>query len=766
MSKSFWNGRSLSELQEALELGADEAVDSLIAKNGSFGGDDNLESILSAVIKGGSVAAFTALIRNGMSVPRIQQEKTESSWGVSDGLTSSLAEALENHEPEYLRDVVLRLISSGYEYVGDSDGEYGLEEVLKAFSSDTELLEKLDACDFPIMIKDYDRGTYGHARYVEFWSQLFDGDKRDTLLLLARRGYKVPVELEQRGAEFGLNDVVVDDDRADDRIERALAHAKPLLDVDAAKAVGVVDSSGKLVNGNKLVDKAGIVIVPSGVTAVGSNAFRNNNKIVAILLPDAVKVIEKDAFFGLSSLKGIASYCGDDAGSGGFEEGKIILPYVTTVEGFPYELGKVELYEFGMHLESISLTDKISSWSNDLVKPAVEISADNMTYASVDGVIFSKDMTTAIYCPIENSLMERSWHRECSLPISVTRIEDGAFMQAQFKTVKLPANLKSIGARAFERSGIESIVIPASLETVDMYEKNRGSPTAPFHDSHVKTVAFEDGTTTIIAHLFEKAPFVSECIFPASIQEIQDSSFAGCQLLDAFIPDTVQVISPNAFGIKGEFGTNDCAGESPHSVCLPFAQLDTLASLMARNYEQLVLVRNESGGGYIAAAFMWGGAEQGIDDYVETKKLEAAIRSAWDKGIDAGFAALDSAFDNGEIKRVYNKARLAACRLAAPYKLSGEMREQYFAYLKKHKKKMEECVEDVQSVLYMNDGEGYVIKEDCYLRLMKVALGESDDEVIANPVRMAAHPGQEGSMTNEEEQAIDSFMAGLVALLS
>lgn len=766
MSKSTWNWQSLSELQEALELEANEKIESLLAENGSFGEGDDLDSVLSSAIKGGSATALTALIQNGMSVSQIQQEKTESSWSVDDGLTSSLSEALESHGPERLRDLVLCLVSNGYEYVGDADGEYGLEEVLKAFSADVEVLEKLDACGFPIMIKDYDRGTYGHAEYVEFWTELFDGDKKDTLALLVRRGYKVPAELDQRAAEFCLGDVVVDDDRAHDRVEKALADAKPLPDITAAKAVGAVSNSGKLVNGNKLVDKTGIVVVPSGVTAIGSNAFRNNNKIVAILIPDTVEVIEEDPFSGLSSLKGIASYYGDDAESCGFEEGKIKLSYVKTVVGFPYELGKVELYEFGASLESISLTDKISSWSNDLLKPAVEVSADNKSYASVDGVVYSKDMATAVYCPIENSLTEKSWHREYSLPASVTRIEDRAFMQAQFKTVKLPASLKSIGARAFESSGIESIVIPASLDSVDMFDRDWGNPTSPFHESHVKTVTFEEGVTTIVAHLFEKSPFVSECVIPDSVQEIQDSAFAGCQPLDAFIPDTVQRISPNAFGIKGEFGTNDCAGESPHSVCLPFAQLDTLADLMARNYEQLVLVRNEDGNGYAAAAFMWGGSERGIDDYVEANKLEVRVRNAWEKGIDVGFATLDSAFSNGEIKKAYNKARLAACRLAAPYKLSDEMREKYSTYLKKSKKKIEECVEDVQSVLHMNDGEGYVIKEDCYLRLMEVALGESNDEVISAPAQMMARSNQENSMTKEEEQTLDSFLAGLEALLS
>lgn len=48
------------------------------------------------------------------------------------------------------------------------------------------------------------------------------------------------------------------------------------------------------------------VVIESGITTVGSFAFRNCNNLVSVSLPDTVTSIKKNAFKGCSSLKNIS----------------------------------------------------------------------------------------------------------------------------------------------------------------------------------------------------------------------------------------------------------------------------------------------------------------------------------------------------------------------------------------------------------------------------------------------------------------------------
>ena len=112
--------------------------------------------------------------------------------------------------------------------------------------------------------------------------------------------------------------------------------------------------------------------------------------------------------------------------------------------------------------------------------------------------------------------------------------------------VTLSENLEHMGGKAFGScEKITKIEIPKSLEWCDSTLYDYG----PFGDcTGLKTVIFENGTTEISSHLFEKCTGLEEINIPDSVTEIEDSAFSGCvNLSKVNIPDTVTIIGEYAF---------------------------------------------------------------------------------------------------------------------------------------------------------------------------------------------------------------------------
>ncbi len=85
-----------------------------------------------------------------------------------------------------------------------------------------------------------------------------------------------------------------------------------------------------------------------------------------------------------------------------------------------------------------------------------EVSPENPAYASREGILYNKDMTTLIYCPNRQGTLE--------VPETVTQIGEYAFCGCEISGIHLPAGLQIIGAGAFENcAGLTQIKIPDSV---------------------------------------------------------------------------------------------------------------------------------------------------------------------------------------------------------------------------------------------------------------------------------------------------------------
>ena len=144
---------------------------------------------------------------------------------------------------------------------------------------------------------------------------------------------------------------------------------------------------------------------------------------------------------------------------------------------------------------------------------SVTISPNNTVYASVDGVLYNKDITTLIEYPVAKA------DTTFVIPASVTTIGIGAFAYATYLTsVSIPAIVQTIETSAFQScSALTSITIP-------------------------------DGVTTISGGVFANCRSLSAISLPDSITVIEEDAFSYCESLTSFtVPSGVTSIPMSAF---------------------------------------------------------------------------------------------------------------------------------------------------------------------------------------------------------------------------
>lgn len=134
------------------------------------------------------------------------------------------------------------------------------------------------------------------------------------------------------------------------------------------------------------------------------------------------------------------------------------------------------------------------------------VSEENPYYTTVDGVLYSKDMSTLIFCPSanpateytipegvttigKNAFFSNAYIKSVTIPDSVTTIEEGAFKMSNVQTVTLPSGIGTIPKDAFAYSKLQSITIPDSVTTIEDY--------AFLNCKQLETVTVPSSVTTI-----------------------------------------------------------------------------------------------------------------------------------------------------------------------------------------------------------------------------------------------------------------------------
>ncbi|MGZ0708704.1 leucine-rich repeat domain-containing protein [Coraliomargarita sp. W4R53] len=263
----------------------------------------------------------------------------------------------------------------------------------------------------------------------------------------------------------------------------------------------------------------GVVTVPDTieglpVTTIGSSAFKGCESMTSIVIPDSVTAIESQAFANCELLDSV------DLGEGvtsldyqAFGE----CPALTTIH-FPASLTSINYPLSGSYqLASIS------------------VDAANTAFEVVNGILYSEDMTSLMYCPPGLSL------GDFVIPSSVTTLIASAFSNCTGLTsVNVPVTTESIGNNAF--FGCTNL-------TSFIFDENDTSLTfgsSVFRDSGLTEVNLPDHITVIPSSTYQGCPLISVTM-PDQITRIKGGAFYGCSSLISVDLNNVVSVEDEAF---------------------------------------------------------------------------------------------------------------------------------------------------------------------------------------------------------------------------
>ena len=223
------------------------------------------------------------------------------------------------------------------------------------------------------------------------------------------------------------------------------------------------------------------VTIPDSVTSVGALAFKDCAVLGSVALPAGVASVAADAFRGCSSLAAITVADGCEAYRS--EDGVLYAVSGSAVSLVCCPQGVAGAYEMpddvtGLGAYAFENCGKITSLSvpegvtalpltafaGTTAMTDIDVADDNPAFKSIDGVVFSKDGKTLVFCP-------RGRRGNYAIPDGVTTIADNAFAGCIHLTgVAFPASIRKIGTSAFEGcSALSNVDLNEKLDEIGSY---------------------------------------------------------------------------------------------------------------------------------------------------------------------------------------------------------------------------------------------------------------------------------------------------------
>ena len=277
--------------------------------------------------------------------------------------------------------------------------------------------------------------------------------------------------------------------------------------------------------------------IPNNVTKIYKSAFSSSTILSSVMIPNSVTEIGKSAFYQCTSLINVelsegVEYIGESA----FSYCRLLSNI--TIPSSVISVGDQAFYVCES-LSNITIPEKLAnignmtfSWCKSL--KSIEVSSQNSKYCSVNGVLFSKDLTTLIQFPAGKT------NTSYSVPDNVNTIASYSFLNCTCLTsIVLSNSVKCIDANAFYFCRLlTSITLTDAIISVG---------NNAFYDCPIKEITISDGSYTILPLLIVSNK-VENVVIPNSVSYIGDNTFEKCELLKSItIPNSVTKIGSDAF---------------------------------------------------------------------------------------------------------------------------------------------------------------------------------------------------------------------------
>ncbi len=279
--------------------------------------------------------------------------------------------------------------------------------------------------------------------------------------------------------------------------------------------------------------------IPEGTLNIGPNAFNYALNLIRVTLPQSMTEIGEYAFYGAESLA------------------ELKMPEtITKIGGYAF-YGCRSLREMDIP-QSVTDIGGIAFVGCDSMTD-IRVSPNNAAYASQDGMLLDKAMTTILQCPGAMS------DDRLRIPPGVSAIALGAFAHCGLLThLEIPFGIVSIGGFAFDGcSGLAQISFPDSVETIGQcalrYCHKLTDIRLPAGLKEIDDGLFDScnglarvelpqGLTDIGQSAFQDCTGLQELVIPGSVARIGYAAFRNCAgLTNLSIPISVTTIGEKAF---------------------------------------------------------------------------------------------------------------------------------------------------------------------------------------------------------------------------
>lgn len=256
------------------------------------------------------------------------------------------------------------------------------------------------------------------------------------------------------------------------------------------------------------------VSLPETIGKIGSEAFRCCDRLQYVSIPENVKIIGEYAF----------EMCGR-----------------LHIDHLPLnlqELGKnafngVKLPE-NLHIPASLYGIVPGAFYGSSVK-AFDVDASNPDFASLNGILCSKDMKVLYVMPPATDLTSYT------VDSCFSEIAPYAFAVCGLEKIVVPENISIIGDYAFQECDkLTDISLPNTITAISRYMLSSCRS--------LKKLVIPEGVTTIYQYAISWCDSLSEVIFPSTLKEIKSTGFYRTDgLVNLELPEGLEILGGSSF---------------------------------------------------------------------------------------------------------------------------------------------------------------------------------------------------------------------------